>query len=96
VFTQINTLPYSKVKLSVTNGDTHRTAKQRGLDVGGHVVVAFIIMEVVRGIFWYYFVEMGFKILTYGRVSIFVDGKAGRSMLDEHMKYSDLYTPEIG
>ena len=56
--------------------------------MGGHIVIAFACMLVIRFPFFYEAVEDGFHICLYVRVCILVDGEACACMLDEQMQDS--------
>lgn len=95
VLAEINTLPGAKVKPAICDRDLHRGAQERGLDVGRHVIGTFEGVLVVGSIFRHHLVKLTFEINPHGGVSIFVDRKAGGSMLNENMKHAGLYLPQL-
>lgn len=54
--------------------------------MGGHVVIAFQIMQVFRQALRNQLVENGLEIQANSRVGIFVDTKSGGCMVDENVQ----------
>ena len=86
VFTEINSLPGTQLRNSIFDGNTNRGAQNTAFDVRGHIVWSFKGVGVVVIVFRNQLVKMGFKIYPNARVRIFIDGQAGRSVLDKNMK----------
>lgn len=55
-----------------------------------HIVRPFVIMAIVRVVFGYRFIEIGFEIHTHSGIGIFIDGKRSGSVLDEYLAYPRL------
>ena len=84
--TQINTLPRTESQPTVPNRYSERGAEQRALDMGGHIVVSFQGMGIIRCTFGHNAIHGRLEIGTYRRVGIFIDGKSRRSMLDKKIE----------
>lgn len=73
----------------------HRTAQQRGFQVGRHIVRAFVVMLVFRVVFGYCFAEIHFKILAYGWIGVLVDREGGGCMPYEHLAHTGFNIAEL-
>ena len=89
--TQVYTLPGTHIESSVGDGDGQRHAHKGGLYMGRHIIAAFHGMGVSAGILRYNGAHCCLHIIQNRGVSIFIDGKPGRSMLNE-----DIQQPLIG
>ena len=80
VFPQINSLPGSQRELAGVNreGEVHR--RQRGADVGGHVVVAFGGVGEQRVAVAHEPCKKGGEVAAHVRVGVFLDQERGGSM----------------
>ena len=85
---EIDALPDTYVQTPIGDGDGEAGSAEGCLGMGGHIVIAFACMLVIRFPFLYEAVEDGFHICLYVRVCILVDGEACACMLDEQMQDS--------
>lgn len=87
VFKQINALPRTQRQLPVHHGDRQVGGQQRGLDMGGHVVGAFVGMcqighrRVRAG--WHKPRKIVLQVSLNLGVGIFLNDQTGRGMADK-------------
>ena len=86
-FTQVNSLPGTQHQMVITNGNANGTPYQRRLYMGWHIVWPFIGMTIIGLVFRDKMIEGGLEIETNRGVSIFIEGKSGRSMLNKYVQY---------
>ena len=72
---EIDALPGAEVQPVICDRQSHGAARQHSLDMGRHIIGAFIIMGVVFFSFYHYPVEGGFEIIQDGGIGIFIDGE---------------------
>lgn len=75
VFAKVYALPGAKPQLTVSNRDIEAIAEDAGLQMRGHVIRAFVLMTIIRFVFWNRMVEVALKILAYARIRILIDGQ---------------------
>lgn len=85
VLTEVNALPRTERKFSVSNRYRHGASQNRRFQMGRHIVRPFVVMLIVGIIFRDVFIEIHFKILPDRRIGIFIDRERGRCVLDEHL-----------
>ena len=88
--TQVDPLPGPQVQSSICDGNSHRTAYERSLQVSGHIICSFINMRIERVIFRHQVVNKCLKIRSYRSVCILIQSQSGRCMLDLNMHDSGI------
>ncbi len=73
---EVNALPGSEIQPVVGEGHRDGGSQYRGLQVGGHVVTTFIVVQVVLVSFRDHPVEMRLKVGSDCGIRIFVDCQA--------------------
>lgn len=96
MLTEIDSLPGSEPKPSLSYRQGERATDQDRFDVRGHVVRPFQGMLVVGSAFRNHLVEMAFQISANIRVGILIDRQGGRGMLKKEMEHSDLNLTDLG
>ncbi len=90
-FAQINSLPGAKIKLVVGDRNGDRRTNNCSLDVSRHIVSALGVMSVVGVALWNQLVEDIFEVGAHRRVSIFVDCKRRRCVLNHQVQKPALW-----
>ncbi len=87
---QINSLPRTQIEAAGSNGNGQKTAENRCLEMSRHIVRTFRGVAVIRRVLRGKLVEVTFKISAHGGVGIFVEGQAGRGVVEENVSQSNL------
>ena len=64
-------------------------------DLRWHIIRAFIIVHIIRIVFWDTFIEIGFEILAHSWISIFVNAQRRRSVLNKYLADACFYFLQI-
>jgi hypothetical protein len=88
--TKIYPLPGPQVQSSVCYRNSHGAPNDRSLQMSRHIIRSFINMRIKGVILRYEVVYKGFKIKPHRWVSILIQGKARRSMLNQYMHDSGI------
>jgi hypothetical protein len=91
MLTQVNALPGTQIKSAISNRDGNAATQETIFYVGGHVVIALIVVPIVRGLFRHKLIEMTFEILAHCRVGIFINCQRRRGVLDEKVQQPAIY-----
>ena len=78
-----NALPNAEEEFSGLDGDRQARRRERGFDVGGHIIGPFLSMRIDRVVFGYQPFEPGFEVTARRGICIFLDQQTCGSVLNE-------------
>lgn len=93
---EIDSLPSSEPKPSLSYRQGERATDQDRFDVRGHVIRPLQGMLVVGSAFRNHLMEMAFQISTDIRIGILIDRQGGGGMLKEEVEETDLDLTDLG
>ena len=86
MFAEVDPLPGPEVETPVRDGNRETAAKERGLDMRGHIVGPFNVVREIGGVFGGELIEVALQIRPDRRIGVLVDCQGRGGVLNKKMK----------